>query len=63
MFLAVYTPFLNKVLETTPLRAVDMAVVFGLGFFEILFVEAIKWCFRVRGWYESASSLSRAKTV
>ena len=63
MFLAVYTPFFNKILETVPLRAVDIAIVFGLGIFEIFFVEMIKVFYRRRNRSDGGVSLDTARAI
>lgn len=48
MMLAIYLPFLNKILGTVPLNWYDLVLVFGLGLFKVFCTEVIKWWFRKR---------------
>jgi Ca2+-transporting ATPase len=48
LFLAVYLPFFQNLLETVPLRINDWIIIFYIGFLELIFVEIAKWHFIVR---------------
>ncbi|MEK7118309.1 MAG: HAD-IC family P-type ATPase, partial [Patescibacteria group bacterium] len=46
MFASLYAPVLNRVLETVPLRPLDIVVVLSVGVLKIVIIESIKWYFR-----------------
>jgi len=57
MGLAIYHPFLNNLLGTTPLGFVAMLVVFATGIARLLFVEGVKWWMRVHRKEEAIASV------
>jgi len=48
MLLAIYLPWLNNIMGTTPLVATDWIVVVGLGLIQVLGIEIAKWWFFFR---------------
>jgi Ca2+-transporting ATPase len=45
MVFAIYLPFFQKLLETTPLNLIDWLTLVGFGFINLIIIEIIKWFF------------------
>jgi hypothetical protein len=45
LFSAIYLAPFQTLLKTVPLGLSDLAIVFGFGFVNIIFIEAAKWYF------------------
>jgi len=48
LFLAIYLPFLQNLLKTTPLNFFDWTLLLGLGLINLVLIEIIKWFFRIK---------------
>ena len=48
LFLAIYLPFLQSLLKTTPLNLFDWTLLLGLGLINLVLIEIIKWFFRIK---------------
>jgi hypothetical protein len=48
LLLAIYVPFFQMLLKTVSLTFQDWSIIIGLGFIEILLIEATKWYFITR---------------
>ena len=52
LFLSIYTPFLQTLLKTIPLRADEWIIIIGLALLDIALIEFIKWHYIVKKDYE-----------
>ncbi|MFX0045866.1 MAG: cation-translocating P-type ATPase [Candidatus Hermodarchaeota archaeon] len=53
---AIYIPFLNQVLETTPLHLNDWGIIFGISLSTMLFIEVVKHQYHKKGTSKIVSS-------
>jgi Ca2+-transporting ATPase len=52
LFLSIYNPFLQNLLNLTILNLKDWGIIVGLGFIDLFLIEIIKWYFIVKNHYE-----------
>jgi len=48
LLIAIYLPFFQNLLKTTPLNFFDWGLILGLGFLNLILIEATKWYFITR---------------